>query len=244
MRGSLEAVRERTLTWEGCLNVRDLGGHATADGGTTRWGAVVRADSIRRLSDAGWDALAAYGVTRIVDLRFHSELEADPPAELPVEVLHLPLFDEEGMEPVDAAPTSRDFYLEALERFRPNFALAVRTVADAPDGTVLVHCQGGKDRTGLVVALLLRLVGVAAETIGEDYALSASNLAPVIEEWIAEAPDEVAREFRIRVGAGPPEQMVDVLAELERRYGSVERYLLGAGATEADLERVRARLRG
>ncbi len=237
-------MRERTLTWEGCLNVRDLGGHETADGGRTRWGAVVRADSIRRLSDAGWESLVEYGVTRIVDLRFHSELEADPPAELPVEVVHLPLFEEEEMEPVDAAPTSKDFYLEAIEVFRPNFALAVRAVAEAPEGTVLVHCQGGKDRTGLVVALLLRLAGVEAETIAADYGLSAANLAEVTAGWIAEAVDETERAFRARVSAGPPEQIVDVLAELERRYGSVEQYLLGGGATASDLESVRARLRG
>jgi protein-tyrosine phosphatase len=236
-------VRERTLTWEGCLNVRDLGGHETADGGHTRWGAVVRADSIRQLSDAGWESLVEYGVTTIVDLRFHSELEADPPAELPVEVVHLPLLEEDGMEPLDAAPTSKDFYLEALEVFRPNFALAVRAVAEAPEGTVLVHCQGGKDRTGLVVALLLRLAGVEAETIAADYGLSAENLAQVTAQWIAEASDDTELAYRARVSAGPPEQMADVLAELERRYGSVEEYLLRGGATESDLERVRARLR-
>src|SRR5204863_4861491 len=85
---------ERTLSWDGCVNVRDLGGHRTADGRSTRFGAVVRADSVRLLSEAGWTALLDYGVSRIVDLRFHSELETDPPRELDVEVVHVPVLPE------------------------------------------------------------------------------------------------------------------------------------------------------
>jgi len=84
--------RTRDLTWDGCLNVRDLGGLPTEDGGETRFDAVVRADSIGRLSDAGWAALAGYGVRRIVDLRWRDELEGDPPRALPVEVVHVSLF--------------------------------------------------------------------------------------------------------------------------------------------------------
>ena len=79
------------LEWEGCLNVRDLGGHPTGDGAVTRHRVVVRADALRQLSDAGWAQLVDYGVARIVDLRFNDEREADPPRELPVEVVHLPL---------------------------------------------------------------------------------------------------------------------------------------------------------
>ena len=79
------AARERHLAWEGCANVRDLGGHPTEDGGVTAFGAVVRADSVRRLSEAGWEQLVDYGIERIVDLRFRDELEADPPAAIPVE---------------------------------------------------------------------------------------------------------------------------------------------------------------
>ena len=84
----------RTLAWEGLLNVRDLGGHPIEDGGETRWGAVVRADNVRRLTDAGWRALVDYGVRSVVDLRFHEELAEDPPRELPVDVVHVSLFGE------------------------------------------------------------------------------------------------------------------------------------------------------
>ena len=244
---------ERTLIWDGCVNVRDLGGHPTEDGRTTRFGAVVRADSVRALSDAGWDALLAYGVSRIVDLRLHSELALDPPRDLSVEVVHVPLMheldDEEwvdidaiGDAQPDAASSTRAVYLEFLERRRPQFAEAFVAVADAPEGTVVVHCHGGKDRTGLVVALLLRVVGVDVEAIVADYALSGPNLSERTSAWVAETDDELERERRRRIGSAPAEAMVAVLEELERRYGSVREYLDAAGVDQATVDRVRTRL--
>lgn len=244
---------DRFLTWDGCVNVRDLGGHATADGRTTRFGAVVRADSVRALSDAGWDALLAYGVSRIVDLRVHSELALDPPRELDVEVVHVPVMhevdDQEWVEinaigdaQPDAAGATRAVYLEFLERRHPQFAQAFAAVADAPEGTVVVHCHGGKDRTGLVVALLLRLVGVDIEAIAADYALSGHNLRERTAAWVAEAEDEFEQERRRRIGEAPAEAMVGVLEELERRYGSVRAYLAAAGVDPATIDKVPARL--
>jgi protein-tyrosine phosphatase len=244
---------ERTLTWDGCVNVRDLGGHQTEDGRRTRFGAVVRADSVRALSDAGWDALLAYGVSRIVDLRLRSELALDPPRDLSVEVVHVPVMheiDEEewveidaiGDAQPDAASSTRAVYLEFLERCHPQFGQAFAAVADAPEGTVVVHCHGGKDRTGLVVALLLRVVGVGIETIAADYALSGPNLRKQTAAWVAAAEDELDRERRRRIGTAPAEAMVAVLEELERRYGSVREYLHAAGVDTAAIDKVRARL--
>ncbi|MFN2471579.1 MAG: tyrosine-protein phosphatase [Gaiellaceae bacterium] len=245
---------ERDLAWEGCLNVRDLGGHATGDGETTRFGAVVRADSIRKLTDAGWGDLVGHGVTTIVDLRMDEELEADPPAELPVEVVHVNLFG--GAEPdygqhldalagAAASPSeaTKAVYLDFLERFAPNVAAAFRAIADASEGAVLVHCQGGKDRTGLVVALLLSLAGVEREEVSADYAISERKLAERQATWEAEADTAEDRERRRQMGLCPPEAMLGVLEELERRYGGVRQYLLAAGSTEDELDRAVGRLR-
>jgi protein-tyrosine phosphatase len=243
----------RTLTWDGCVNIRDLGGHPTEDGRTTRFGAVVRADSVRHLSDAGWEALLDYGVSRIVDLRFRSELAMDPPRDLAVEVVHIPLLPEPDdaewaeIDPIgyaqpDARGLTRAVYLEFLERRRPQFAEAISAVAGAPEGAVVVHCFYGKDRTGVVVALLLRLAGVDLEAIGADYALTGHNLRDVTAAWIADAPDELERERRIRRGTTLAQAMVDVLAELERRYGSVRDYLRAAGVEARALDRAIARL--
>ncbi|HSC51762.1 MAG TPA: tyrosine-protein phosphatase, partial [Gaiellaceae bacterium] len=122
--------RSRDLVWDGCLNVRDLGGLPTADGGETRFGSIVRADSVRQLSDDGWRALVGHGVRTVIDLRGDHERDDDPPAELPVEVVHVPFMEANDAEwdeiaeeleaaasaaPDDATAT-RDVYLIFLER--------------------------------------------------------------------------------------------------------------------------------
>jgi protein-tyrosine phosphatase len=246
--------RSRDLDWDGCLNVRDLGGHRTTDGGETRFGEIVRADSIRQLSDDGWRAAVDYGVRTIVDLRMDAELEADPPAELPVDVLHLPFFSEDedvfaeveaaSVAAPDAASATRAVYLVFLERFRPNVAAAFAAVAHAPDGGVVVHCMGGKDRTGMLVALLLHVAGVDDAQIAADYALSQERLRSRHEAWLAEAGTEAERERVRRVTATPADAMLGVLTEVERRYGSVEAYLRVAGVGDEELELARKRLRG
>jgi protein tyrosine/serine phosphatase len=131
--------------------------------------------------------------------------------------------------------------VDFLERYRERFGRALAAIADS-DGTVVVHCMGGKDRTGLVSALLLRLAGVGLEAIGEDYSLSADNLAPLSEQWLAEATDEAEREKRRRLAHTPAEAMISVVEEIERRYGDVASYLRAAGLTDAQVERLRERL--
>jgi protein-tyrosine phosphatase len=243
------------LTWDGCVNVRDLGGHPTEDGGETRFRAVVRADSVRGLSDEGWEALVDYGVRRIVDLRWHEELAEDPPRELPVEVVHIPLLGgrenaigreiDALLEDVrDPAVRRSMMYLEFLRRYPENFAAAVTAVARAPEGAALVHCAGGVDRTGLVSALLLRLAGVAPEHIADDYAASEANWAPRTAVWIDEAEDEGEREFRRFLSRMPPEAMLRVLETLDAEHGGVPGYLRASGIGDEDLERARLRLRG
>lgn len=244
----------RALTWEGCLNVRDLGGLPTADGGATRRGAVVRADSVRQLSDVGWAALVSYGIGRIIDLRWHVELAADPPHELPVDIVHIPLFPEPDTEPwreidmihdatPDAGAARSAGYLECLERFAPSFVAAVDAVVGTPKGGALVHCMGGKDRTGLVSALLLRLAGVTIEDIAEDYALSGQNLRAATQDWIESAQDEDERRRRERLSVTPASAMATVLHEVEARHGGTRQYLLNAGADRELVERAERLLR-
>jgi protein-tyrosine phosphatase len=245
--------RSRNLAWAGLLNARDLGGHPTEDGGETRWSSVVRADSVHQLTDAGWQALVDYGVRTIVDLRSDEELAEDPPAELPVDAVHVSFFDDrpevfDEVEEASAAAAShaeatREVYLIFLEHFRGNVAAAIRAVGNASEGGVVVHCHGGKDRTGLVTAFLLRLAGVPTDEIAADYALSEERLQSRHEEWFAEAADEAALERLHRITRTPASSMVQVIEELERRYGSIAEYLKAGGATDEDLARARARLR-
>ena len=244
---------ERQLTWDACLNVRDLGGHATPEG-ETRWGAIVRADALKRLTDDGWRELVGHGISTIVDLRMDEEREADPPADIPVEVVHVNVlagspadYGERLDLLVDAEPTpaekTKAVYLDFLERLGPNWAAAIRAVADAPPGGVLVHCQGGKDRTGLVVALLLSLAGVSDDEIAADYAISEQNLTSIQQAWEDDAETDDERERRRQIGRTPPDAMRGVLTELEHRHGSVRQFLLDVGATPDELDRAVARLR-
>ena len=254
----MQRLQSRNLVWDGCLNVRDLGGLPTRGGGETHFAAIVRADSVHGLSDVGWQALVEHGVRTVIDLRGEHEREEDPPAELPVDVVHVPFMEasqaewDEIAQELDAAaaaapdgPTAtRDVYLIFLERFRANVAAAVRAVADAPAGGVLIHCVGGKDRTGLLAAFLLDLAGVDREEIAADYALSEERLRPRHEAWFASAETDEELERLRRIAQTPAASMLGVFAELERRYGGVEPYLLGAGLREEELARARARLRG
>jgi protein tyrosine/serine phosphatase len=238
----LPQLPPRDLAWDGCLNVRELGGLPTRDGGETRLGAVVRADSVRQLSDDGWQALLEHGIRTVIDLR----------------VVHVPFMEAEEAElrelqdeleaAVEAAPdietSTRDVYLIFLERFRSNAAAGVRAVADAPAGGVVIHCVGGKDRTGLLSAFLLHLAGVEDDDIAADYALSEERLRPRHEAWFAAAETEEELARLRRIARTPAESMVGVLEEVGARYGGVAEYLRSAGVTDEELRLVRARLRG
>jgi len=248
--------RSRDLAWAGCLNVRDLGGHRTASGGETRFGSIVRADDVHQLNDIGWKELAHYGVRTVVDLRGEHERSEDPLREVPVEVVHVPFMEaseadwEEIAEEIEAAAaaapdvatSTRDVYLIFLERFGRNLAAALRAVANAPEGGIVIHCVGGKDRTGLLVALLLHLAGVPDEEIADDYALSEERLRERHEAWYAAAASQEELERLRRIAQTPRASMLGVFEKVRRRYGSVEGYLRSIGLTDDELDRLRARL--
>ena len=245
----------RELVWDGCLNVRDLGGHPTGNGGETVYGAVVRADSVGRLTTAGWEALVAYGIRTVLDLRGDHEREDDPPGELPVDVVHVPFLEAseaeweeiaaelESLAELPVVDATRDAYLIFLERFKPNVGAALRAVAVAPKGGLVVHCVGGKDRTGLLSALLLHLAGVSTEDIAADYALSEERLRPRHDAWLEAAETKAERRRLERITQTPPEVISGVFKELERRYGSAEAYLRSAGLSDEELASARERLR-
>jgi protein-tyrosine phosphatase len=260
----------RALAWDACVNARDLGGLRRDSRTTTRWGAVVRSDTVSSLTADGWASLQEYGVTSIVDLRSPDEVAADRPlrdssdwlveddtaavpAQRPVEVRHVPLLGtwtpelEEHIERVAGAErtpagSTRAVYAEILSLFAENVAAAIAAIANAPDGGVLVHCQAGKDRTGVVCALLLLLADIDVGEIADDYALSGPNIAPVHQLWVDEAADAAERARRARIGLAPRQGMVDLIAEIDDRWGGAEAYLRSAGLASSALDAVRDRL--
>jgi protein-tyrosine phosphatase len=245
---TIEREWTRRLAWEGVLNARDLGGYPAAGGRETRWGAVVRSDSLGDLTAAGRAALAGYGVRAIVDLRLADEIARHPnpfatPGDHGVAYTNVSVIDPAAGFPPDTY-TLAENYLWMLDRFSGFVAEAMAAVAGAPEGGVLIHCAAGKDRTGLISALLLGLVGVPAETIAADYAMTAELLRPRDEAWLAATPPEerAEREAMLARNAPTAEVMLDVLAGLDERYGGVEGYLLAAGVPPAGVERLRERL--
>lgn len=238
----------RRLDWEGCVNARDLGGYGTADRGETRWGAVVRSDSPAALTGAGRAALAEYGVRAIVDLRLPAELADYPnpfadPGDHGIAYVNVSIIDPGAGFPPDTI-TLAENYLWSLERFRGLVADAVTAVARAPEGAVLVHCAAGKDRTGLISALLLGLAGVPAETIAADYAMTAELLRSREREWLEglEPEERAEREAMLARYAPTAEVMSGVLEGLAERFGGVEPYLLATGMGTDELDRLRDRL--
>ena len=168
----------RHLTWDGCANVRDLGGLRTRDGRAIRSGALVRADALDRLSAAGWAALEAHGVRTVIDLRNDDELGTDAaPRPAGLTTLHLPLDGVEDTEfwqdwhgrPEFGTPL---YYRPFLDHFPERTAAVLTAIARAEPGGIAVHCGIGRDRTGLITILLLALVGVDLDGITADYALS------------------------------------------------------------------------
>jgi protein-tyrosine phosphatase len=247
------AAPERSLAWDGCFNVRDLGGLETAAGGRTRHGTVVRSDNVRRLTARGWDAALAHGVRRVVDLRFENEEPGEPDAHEAVEVFALPLhgphrpadteaFEQRLSEADDVAPVFTAGYIRMLER-SDRVGAAVAAVADAdPEHCVVVHCFAGKDRTGLVSAILLSLAGVTDEVVAADYAASDPGVAHLCEGWFASAGSAAERELRRRLCSSPEDAMLGALGWLRESAGGAERYLRTAGLDEQQIERLRLRL--
>jgi protein-tyrosine phosphatase len=236
-------MQNQHLDWGDCVNVRDLGGHPLAAGGVTRRAAVVRADALDRLTPRGWDALFEHGVGAVLDLRTSDERAR---SRLPsgLDEYHVPLFDDTDADELFSANGMEDLYSRMLELRAGAFADAVAAVAEAGSAGIVVHCQVGKDRTGLVSAFLLALAGVPDETIAEDYAASGDRVRPLVEEWIEAAFEPAERARRAWLSSADRGTMLATLSLVEERFGGVEGYLDAAGSSVAQLAAVRRRLAG
>jgi protein tyrosine/serine phosphatase len=231
------------LDWPGCRNVRDVGGLPTADGGTVREGVLIRADSLQYLSADGVDAVRRAGVGRILDLRTDGEIAASPTpfTDDPLGARQ-PLADPK--DPDHGQPTIVEACTWMLDRRPTLFAAALKAIADAPDGAVVVHCHGGKDRTGMVVALALSVAGVPEEEIVADYFLTQTRLADWLAEQLAAEPDSALHPEMIEFRDTRAESMIAILRHLDQKYGGPEAYLRHGGLTADDLEKLRTRLLG
>ena len=223
----------RRLDWPDCQNTRDLGG-LPRPGGVTRSGVLVRSDHVGHLTTTGREALVAYGVTTIIDLRSGSEVLSSPspfatgpgPA-----YVNIPLVDDSTMVKLGEASDMYGRYLMMLEQRQQAFCGILNAVAEA-DGGVVFHCFAGKDRTGLVAALMLAVAGVTDDAIAADFAQTDAQLAARYKEWLAAAAPERRQEMQEELQC-PPERILGVLDHLNQRWGGVEAYLEAAGMSPA-----------
>ena len=225
-------MHDRMLTWDGCINVRDLGGLRTCDGRMTRFGAVVRSDTPARLTETGWSALYAYGIRTIITLSTdgltEDELHFTPPYPdiLTVQVAIEDITDAEFAQQwannnLWGTPL---YYRDALQRWPERHAAAIAAIAQAPAGGVLFHCIRGHDRTGIIALLLLSIAGVTTDEMIADYKLS---------------PDPRRDELLAREKSSVREAMLSALEGLD-----LDSYLLISGVSQEDLAAVRRRLLG
>lgn len=237
---ALTATEARTLVWDGCLNVRDLGGLPTDSGYPTVRGAIVRADNLDRLTAEGWDALLDHGVRTVVDLRNADEHKPLLPRPEEVDLVRVPL-DElagpawwEAYGRLDGTPLALRPYLDHCPHAA---AELVTAVAAARPGGVVVHCGAGRDRTGLAALLLLALAGVRPAAIAEDYLLSGPNVRPLY--GMLGLPDPYRRIDAVLAEAGTTAEAA--LADALDGFDPAG-YLLAAGVSAVDVAAVRARL--
>ncbi|MFD5083241.1 tyrosine-protein phosphatase [Kitasatospora sp. NPDC058201] len=233
-------TEDRTLVWDGCLNVRDLGGLRTTTGARTTRRSITRADNLDRLTAEGWDALLDHGVRTVVDLRNIEEYKPLLPLPEGVELIRVPL-DElagpawwEAYGHLDGTPLALRPYLDHCPHAA---AELITTIAGARPGGLVVHCGAGRDRTGLAALLLLALAGVEPAEIVTDYLLSAPNVRPLY--GMLGLPDQYRRIDAVLAEAGTTAE--DALHATLDDFDPVP-YLLAAGVDPSDLTAARDRL--
>ena len=250
------------MTWlelEGVANARDLGGLPTVDGRTTRHGVLLRSDNLQDLTSKDIDILRQHGLGTVLDLRTGAEVEITglgPLRETEIPHVHLDLiphgFDgrddlvEKAIPDEEAGDEAMDhYYIDYVNHAPEAVATALRTIADPKSGAVLVHCAAGKDRTGVVCALALSLVGVKRSVIVEDYVRTNERIMAVVDRLLATElyHDDMARRtpesFQLH-GAN----MERFLDRVDAAYGGAHGLAMAVGVDEETVAKLSRRLLG
>ena len=233
----------RRIELAGVLNLRDVGSYPVTGGGSVRWRALLRSDALHQLDRGGLSVLAGLNLRTVLDLRTQPETQAAPSMldGLGARVTHVSILRGD----LQALPLE----LEAIYRYLVGecadaIAEAIGALCAADALPALVHCSAGKDRTGIVVALVLAVLGVPDEVIAADYALSSRYLDPDSTPAIGQLQastglgDSLTRPLLI----SPPPLILDVLSWVRAAGGSVEGYLLDHGLSQAQLDQLRSAL--
>ncbi|GGO71046.1 protein-tyrosine-phosphatase [Nonomuraea cavernae] len=257
----------RWIDLEGAVNVRDLGGLPTTDGGTTRYGRIFRADNLQGLTHGDVSRLVSeLKLRHVVDLRSTAEVTLEGPGPLArvpeVTHHHLTLFAEGGRHTdVEADTVDLDRVLPWQERRldedlrmtgfyygylrdRPDAVVAALRAMALTDGAAVVHCAAGKDRTGVLSALALEVAGATRQAIVEDYAATGERLELVLRRLRGSATYRDDLDSRPADDHMPrPRYIEQFLGVLDDRFGGPRGWLALHGWTDDDTDAVRSRLR-
>ena len=247
----------RHLSLSGSYNIRDLGGYLTEDGRTTRWRTFLRSGSMHSLTSESQSRLLGLGIRTVVDLRTSVEKHDFPNVFAKSTRVS---FRQHNMIGDVTLETNRDVtavdMLEGGGEFAEGIFTMYRTFLDGrqeqirdilttlsePDALpAIYHCAGGKDRTGIISAILLANAGVPYDTIANDYALSARYLMERYfddEARPGETPENFTwREYQVKFC--PPESMLMTLSYLDKVYGGVPAYMRVIGLDSRQIDRLR-----
>ncbi|HXQ91079.1 MAG TPA: tyrosine-protein phosphatase [Acidimicrobiales bacterium] len=234
----------------GCDNFRDLGGYATTDGRRTRWRRLFRADGLSQLTDEDHRVLVDLGIGTVIDLRTPLEAETRGRFSPTVDAVgyhHLPLTDtlpgeEQAPDWGDAAfVTAR--YRRMLSEGTAVIVEAVRLLADPANLPAVFHCSVGKDRTGVLAAVVLGFLQVPEATIVEDYALSRAAMLDILGRLRREFPDatDIVERYAPVILSVQPAAMRGLLAGVVEDYGSFDELARSLAITD-EVARLRAAL--
>ena len=237
------------LELTGAFNFRDLGGYKTKSGDTLQKGLLFRSDDLWRLSDSDILRLKGLGINSVIDLR--SEIETTtrgifPIEKFPTQYIHIALAD------VSADPElvrSNDDYLferyqEILVTSQAKIAKVITLLADKDNLPAVFHCAAGKDRTGIIAALVLGVLGVDDETVIMDYAKTRSAMK-AFSSWLENAYPDIAAiisEMPPVLFSSEPQTMKNTLEWISDKFGSIEKYLLSSGVTRTSIARLHEEL--
>lgn len=237
---------ERHLPLTGVANFRDLGGYPVADGRTTRWRTMFRADGLGQLTADDVTILRDLELRTVLDLRTPVELDERgryPVESHPVRFHHVSLIDrtwdveQARAEDLPPAEFLHRQYTAMLAESGDRFAAALTLLADRDAVPAVFHCAAGKDRTGLLAMLVLGSLGVDRATIVADYALTAVAMSAILER-AADDPDKAARlaEVPRTFFSAEPDGMDRTVADLERDHGSIRDYVRWIGVDDEAVE--------
>jgi protein-tyrosine phosphatase len=232
-------MHPRHIEIEGAHNVRDIGGYATLDGRTIRWRTLLRADGLHHLSSDDTRRLHSLGLRTVVDLRFAGELSSAPDAfsqSARVAYRHVPLHEDKMQDARDGRiqlpPTLESYYRMLLDECGPQIGRVFDILATPGALPGLVHCTLGKDRTGVIIALLLDLLRVPDHTIVEDYMLTERHATALLGRMrLRAASAGPFGDWHLRMLECKPETMRATLRYVHSRYGGATGYLSHAGVS-------------